>query len=49
VPRDAPSGAIARPTAPAASHTSASTVGRPRESHTCLALIFEIVVSDMIV
>src|ERR1022692_3154321 len=33
-PRDAPAGAIERPTAPVTSRTSASTVGRPRESHT---------------
>ena len=33
-PRDAPAGAIARPVAPPASATSASTVGRPRESQT---------------
>ena len=33
-PRDAPAGAMARATTPAASVTSASTVGRPRESHT---------------
>ena len=34
VPLDAPAGAIARPTAPSCSVTSASTVGRPRLSHT---------------
>ena len=34
VPVDAPAGAIARPVAPFASTTSASTVGRPRESQT---------------
>ena len=33
-PRDAPAGAMARPVAPPASVTSASTVGRPRESQT---------------
>ena len=33
-PVEAPAGAIARPRAPPASVTSASTVGRPRESQT---------------
>ncbi len=36
-PVEAPEGAIARPVAPEASDTSASTVGRPRESHTSRA------------
>src|SRR4029078_731751 len=34
LPVEAPAGAIARPRAPPASVTSASTVGRPRESQT---------------
>src|SRR5271170_330652 len=36
-PVDAPEGTAARPRTPAATYTSASTVGLPRESRTCRA------------
>ena len=43
-PVDAPDGTAARPSEPSASSTSTSTVGLPRESMICLALISTIVV-----
>ena len=46
-PRDAPAGAMPRPTTPHARRTSASTVGRPRESQTRRACTRVMVVGVM--
>src|SRR5947208_15945433 len=46
-PVEAPLGTMARPLEPSASHTSASTVGLPRESSTWRPRISEILLMDL--